>query len=139
MNEKTERVIQSALERLDNVGFDELEESEKVLSTIWAMEAEVNNGGFDQFFFNSAGDLAFYGPKALRAIGANTMAELSERANSIFGKEGPSRDWDTRRHILLSFCEKYNGFLDKIDDQFYEYPDDLASMMEQYVEENCHL
>ncbi len=132
---KTKSAIQSALDRLDDMGFEALQEPEKVLVTIWAMEGEVNNGGFEQFFFNSAGDLAFYGPEALRAIGADTMAELAEKANSVFGEAGPSKDLEERRELLLSLGEKYNGFLDKIDVQFFEYPDDLTSLMEKYVEE----
>ena len=35
------------------------------------LEAEINNGGFDQYFFNSAGDKAAEAINALEAIGAN--------------------------------------------------------------------
>ncbi|MEJ2420051.1 MAG: DUF4375 domain-containing protein [Exilibacterium sp.] len=44
------------------------------LNAFWqqyALEAEVNNGGFDQLFYNSAGDIAFYTAKALDSIGAH--------------------------------------------------------------------
>ena len=40
-----------AVSKIEEYGFDVLTEPEKVLATIWLLEAEVNNGGFDQFFF----------------------------------------------------------------------------------------
>jgi len=46
--------------------FDQLDEVDKVLVTIWSLEGDVNNGGFDQYHINSSGYLAFYAPIALR-------------------------------------------------------------------------
>jgi len=105
-----------------------------VLSALWALEAEVNNGGFDQFFFNSAGDLAFYAPEALRSIGANRMAALAEEANSVFGPGGPPRDWETRRAQVRQFSDEVQERLDRLDSQFYEYPDDIRKLLQAYLE-----
>jgi hypothetical protein len=124
---------QRALERLDASGFDSLTPREKTLATIWALEAEVNNGGFDQFFFNSAGDLAFYAPVALRTIGANQMAALAEEANSVFGPSGPPRDWETRRALVRQFSDEIQMRLDSLDTLFYKYQDDIRALMEVYV------
>jgi hypothetical protein len=41
-----------------------------------AIEADVNNGGFHQFFFNSAGDRVVQDIAALRLIGANKAADM---------------------------------------------------------------
>jgi hypothetical protein len=136
MSNESEIAVQSALERYDAVGFDDLNEEEKVLVTVWAIEGEVNNGGFDQFFFNSAGDVAFYGPRALEAIGANKMAIIAEQANSIFGEGGPNKIWAERREVVLSFKDKFDSFLDSLDALFYEYPDDIAALIEKYVTAN---
>ena len=125
---------QRALERLDADGFDSLTPRQKVLSTVWALEAEVNNGAFDQFFFNSAGDLAFYAPDALRSIGADRMAALAEEANSVFGPGGPPRDWETRRAQVRQFSDEVQERLDRLDSQFYEYPDDIRKLLQAYLE-----
>ena len=41
-----------------------------VSTLIEALEAEVNNGGFDQYFYNSAGDNTAETIQALETIGA---------------------------------------------------------------------
>jgi len=125
---------QLALERLNADGFDSLTTQQKVLSTLWALEGEVNNGGFDQFFLNSAGDLAFYAPEALRSIGANRMAALAEEANSVFGPGGPPRDWETRRAQVRQFSDEVQERLDRLGSQFYEYPDDIRKLLQAYLE-----
>ena len=133
MNEIVESAFDEALENLGLNGMDAISEKDKVVACVFALEGEVNNGGFDQFFFNSAGDLAFYAPEALRKIGAYKTAEIAEKANSIFGAEGPSPDWNKRNEVLQSFGEKHDDFLGELDDQFYEYPHDLYSLLEQYL------
>src|SRR6185295_11604327 len=56
-------------------GFRALSNPERVFLCVWNLEAEVNNGGFSQFFDNSAGDYAAETPGALRTIGAAAMAD----------------------------------------------------------------
>lgn len=47
-------------------GIDGLSPAERVFLCVWNLEAEVNNGGFGQFFANSAGDNALETPEGLR-------------------------------------------------------------------------
>ena len=46
------------------------------------------------------------------------------------------KDAEKRREILLSFEDKYEEFFNEIDLKFYDYPDDLGSLIESYVENN---
>jgi hypothetical protein len=64
------------LSNFDGDNFDRLNRVDQVLVTMWGLEAEVNNGGFDQYYFNGAGNQAFFAPEALRAIGAHPMASI---------------------------------------------------------------
>lgn len=66
-------------------GFRALSNPERVFFCVWSLEAEVNNGGFSRFFYNSAGDYAAETPGALKTIGAAGMADLVERAMAVFG------------------------------------------------------
>jgi hypothetical protein len=54
---------------------------QKVFSSIWAVESEVNNGGFSQYFLNSgSAETASFVVHALDAIGAPLTAAICRRA-----------------------------------------------------------
>lgn len=80
-----------AAPRFFGTPFDELTVPERVFVAVWALEADVNNGGFDQYYLNSAGDHAWFAPAALRTIGAERTAAIVEQANAEFGPDGPPR------------------------------------------------
>ena len=48
-----------------------LSKSEQAIYIIWNLEAEINNGGFNQYYFNSSGQFADLTPDALKLIKAN--------------------------------------------------------------------
>ncbi|MCT8860529.1 DMP19 family protein [Shewanella xiamenensis] len=52
-NMNIEQAFEQSLIELESKEFDAIREHERVLATIWAVEAEVNNGGFDQLFYPS--------------------------------------------------------------------------------------
>ena len=54
-------VIDPWINKFIDCGANALRFEEIVGVGVWLLEAEVNNGGFDQYYFNSAGDLASYG------------------------------------------------------------------------------
>lgn len=58
--------------------------SMQAIYMIWVLETEVNNGGYNQFYFNSSGPFYTHLPEALRRVGATQFANLSERANKVF-------------------------------------------------------
>src|SRR5262245_35236339 len=123
----------AAVTRSRSVSFSELSELERLLVTIWGVEADVNNGGFDQYYFNSYGDYALLAPAALREIGAISMAALVERANSAFGPGGPPADRDLRQERLEALRDAAAALWAELDEQFCNYPDDVARLLQQYV------
>lgn len=56
-------------QRWEEIDFRLLLESEQKYLLVWAMRAEIYNGGFDQYFFNSAGDDAIRTLALLEAMG----------------------------------------------------------------------
>jgi Domain of unknown function (DUF4375) len=114
---------------------EQFNEAQKVFARVWLLEAEVNNGGFDQFFFNSSGDEAAETPDALDTIGAHQAAELARRANSVFPDGGPSKDRQARQAQLDSL-DSANESLSELDAEFYEYPDNLTSLLTAFVKEH---
>jgi hypothetical protein len=103
---------------------------EKVLICIWQLEAEVNNGGFSQYYYNSAGDLAVDTPASLEAIGASRTAEIVRVSNELF-PEGPPCDQDSRVDLL---DEIPNEAFERLDDQFLAYEDNLSMLLYDYVQ-----
>lgn len=81
-------------------GSAELSPLELVGVGIWTLEAEVNNGGFDQYYFNSAGELAIQTVSSLEAIGAPNTASLLAAANSEFPSATPPADRRLRQEML---------------------------------------
>jgi len=53
---------------------------QQVFSSVWAVEAEVNNGGFSQYFLNDSCETAVFVAKALDTIGAPRTADICRRA-----------------------------------------------------------
>ncbi|ABV35331.1 hypothetical protein Ssed_0720 [Shewanella sediminis HAW-EB3] len=132
----SEQAFEKSLLALEEKGFDGIREPERVLATIWSVEAEVNNGGFDQLFYNSAGDVAFYAAKALQSIGAYEMAAISQRALDLFGENGPPKDRDVRVEKLEKISEVNEEYLNQLDYDFTEYPDDIIELLSIYVQSN---
>lgn len=130
MPERLSEAIEAACDRHRDVGFESLSEIDRILVVVWALEADVNNGGFHQYYFNSSGDTAQYAPTALRAVGAPIMGGIVENANSLFGPGGPPTSRDKRQQALFALTEE---LWDDLDRQFQLYPEDLSSLLEQFL------
>ena len=86
---------------------------------IWLLETEVNNGGYNQFYYNSSGQFYKLLPEALKLVGANKFADLTTRANQIFEKENP-KITQHQDGTLEGFSKSYDDNpLNKFDDEFY--------------------
>jgi hypothetical protein len=114
--------------------FAHLSPAEQVFVLVWGLEADVNNGGFNQYFFNSYSDHAAAVPHALRAIGAIEAAAIVERALAFF-PDGPPADRRRRQQLLESLDPNTEAF-NALDDEFFAYPDDLTALLAQFVRAN---
>ena len=65
---------------------------EELVDLIGALEREVNNGGFHQYFYNSAGDRTAETIQALEIVGAFRMADIVKRAAQMFPSGMPPKD-----------------------------------------------
>jgi hypothetical protein len=93
----------------------------------------VNNGGFDQYFFNSSGALAPVAVDALRAVGANRTAIILEQAIDVLGKHVEWSDDAFRQTRLSVLAGDAREKLDRLDSVFFSYPDDLTVLLYKYV------
>ena len=135
-NEWLVSLSESDAARFWTTPFTELTEAERTFVTIWTLEADVNNGGFDQYYVNSSGDHARDAPRALRAVGAHATGRIVEEANAVFGADGPPPDRDSRLAALEGLGPEARGRWSELDERFFEYPDDLTGCLYAYVRAN---
>ena len=122
--------------RFWRVDFDDLSPAERVFRAIWDLESDVNNGGFDQYFFNNSGDTAFAVVEALEAIGAHEAARIVAKANGVFPRSAPPRDRDQRQELLLALKPRQETLLEELSEEFFQYPDDLTELLHAYVKKH---
>ena len=103
----------------------------EIVRLIQDLEAEVNNGGLDQFFYNSSGDDTAETIQALEAIGAAAMADILRRAAAKFPGKMPPKDRYKRQEVLLQISPEGEAF-EELDGEFYGYPDDLAELLAEF-------
>lgn len=116
---------------------DRLNEYERTIFVTQALESEVNNGGFIQFFDNACGALAGETVPAFKRIGAEKTAAICKKALDALGQALPT-DWEERRALLDKIVDDRVGeLLEACDDAFYEYPDDLEALNVAYVRKNA--
>lgn len=135
--DKNRQLIQlSEAGRFWRLDFDDLSPAEQVFRAIWDLESDVNNGGFDQYFFNSSGDTAFAVVDALKAIGAQETARIVAEANGMFPGSSPPRDRDKRQVLLDALGPEQKAALERLDAEFFRYPDSLTELLHEYVKGN---
>jgi hypothetical protein len=115
------------------IGYAALTPAERVVFCLDGLEREVNNGGLRQFFLNSAGDHSMDTPAALRALGAPRVAAIVERALAVFPGGGPAADRITREAQVEALSAAQVGELDRLDAEFFQYPEPLAALERSYV------
>lgn len=94
--------------------------SQQAIYLIWCLEAEINNGGFNQYYFNNTGRYAHLVPQLLELINAKMLAKLVLEADEIFRSE-KEKITEKQDGTLEGFSQSYeNNPLNKYDDEFYE-------------------
>lgn len=72
--------------------LDRLTEPQKSFYFNQNLEREINNGGFNQYFYNSSGDFAHETIASLRTIGANKTADILQQAIDQFPNSAVPKD-----------------------------------------------
>lgn len=121
------------LRRLEKFGSKRLSRAQKAYYCVWVLDCEVCNGGFAQYFVNSAGNLAHLTRKALKAIGAPETEQLLAQAMALFGEAGPERNRDKRHEQLAKLFDASKAKLDELDTLYYKDPDSLKVRLQEFA------
>jgi hypothetical protein len=117
-------------------GFVSLNKEQKIVAVIWNLEAEVYNGGFDQYYFNPAGDHAVFTEEALAAIGSTKVLGLLKEANAVFPENSPNSDREIRWKQMDQWDDLIEDKLDKLTDEFYKCEEDIDTLQYQFCQKN---
>lgn len=90
---------------------------------MWMLEADVQNGGFDQFFHNYGLEYAKVAMSGFKRIVAHDFTNLTEKAIEVFKNQGSE------------FKNKRNPDFNDLDDEFYDL-EDLEKRQITYIRKN---
>lgn len=128
------RRVAPLFNRVEAAGVSSLTLPERVLFSVWAATGQIENGGFDQFFYNSSGDHAGEAPGAFRAIGAPGKAAVIERALALFPGNAPPSTREERITVLDELAEREGEELfEALDRAFHAVPENVDDLLEAYV------
>jgi len=124
--------IESALDlKAEDRGAATLSSAERVVLAVEALERQVNNGGYDQFFLNSSKAYASELERALRAIGCPEQADIARRAVEALAIKGPvtaesveaahSAGGDDLMDVLSSLDDEYSSCDEPIADRLFAF------------------
>ncbi len=118
--------------------ISKLTKGQQAVFSTWWLEAEVNNGGFNQFYFNSSGQYAEMAEIGFKTIGAEKFSGLTLRANNLF-TENKERLEEFDDGTMESFSESYkDNPLNDLDTEFYKLYDseNISDLRIKYIREN---
>jgi uncharacterized protein DUF4375 len=124
------------LRKMERSAFEDLSPPERVIACLTEIEMEVNNGGFNQYYWNSPGDHSLEAAAALKELGAQHTAALLTEANAAFGSGGPDSDRERRWAQMKALGESASVKWGELDGAFYEYKDDLSKLAARYIRSN---
>ena len=115
---------------------NKLTEQEKMIVYIEELEREVNNGGFNQFFFNSSGNYTDGVVQALKNIGSIKFLNLVESAIAQFPNSEVPKNRQQRQAILEKIDGEANPIWNTLNKEFYKYEEDIYGLLRAYISKN---
>jgi hypothetical protein len=119
------------LNKYFSTGVRSLSTVEAMAVGIWLLDAEVNGGGFDQYYFNTRGVLARSTVQALIAIGATETASLLVAANKD-ASFLPLPDGREERVARLEEIAEVSRF-GALEAEYYEQREDRIALLAEYL------
>lgn len=110
-----------------------LSEEERIFYVATEIDSQVNSLGFDYFFADEAGRFAMEAPAALRAIGAENRAEITEKAIALVGGTLPADHKERAELIRYGLTEEAAKQLDEYKKEYEEIEDDFNRLLYFYL------
>ena len=113
--------------------LDKLSTCEKTIYLVGELETGINSVGFSTYHFNSSGKHAHETLEALKQIKSKHVYKLLKKSIRIYGK-GPTNDGRFGSKEKEELTERQENKLNKLDDEFYEYKEDIYQLQMDYIQ-----
>jgi hypothetical protein len=112
----------------------ELPAGTRAIYTTWLVDTEVNNGGFNQFFFNPSGQFAGLALYGYELIGADEYAAVMRAAIATYESERDTLAPFHGQQSLAALSESYrHTSLGEIDQRYYSLGDHIYNLWAVFV------
>lgn len=136
---RTDSIVCAFEQALDQKGYklgdESISSEELVIVAIEALEREVNNGGYAQFFTNSSVEFTPIIESALNAIGCHDVAQLTLEAMKILGISNVSSEEDIEAAVDFDNDELMDK-LSEIDQRYFAETGCLADPLFLWIKDN---
>ncbi|MDH4084355.1 MAG: DMP19 family protein [Nitrospira sp.] len=136
---QTDSIVLAFEEALDQkaerIGQSRLTADGKVVLAIEALEREVNNGGYGQFFINSSKSYVPIVVDALSRIGCSEVALLTQHVIDALGIDGQVTV-EAIDSVMEEDSDKRDEKLGECDEQYYKVAGDLAGPLLEFIKKN---
>jgi hypothetical protein len=132
---REDSVILAIEQALQQKSPADLTPPERVVLAVEALEREINNGGFNQFFLNEP-DYAHDIVEALSQIGCRETARITEQATAALGL---LPGWTTEQ-IQAAAADMPDDSLERLeqlDDEFFAYPDPIEDRLLAFIRDSA--
>jgi hypothetical protein len=124
-------IIGKKIKKIDN--FEELNEFEKTFIFIDIFENHTTDGGFETFFWNTAGQFSHEILEAYEKIGAKNTATIMYDSFLLFGEIPIPKNTDVRREILSKINP--NSWIN-LDEKYYNCDDNIVLLVLDFIKNN---
>jgi len=103
----------------------------------WWLDAEVNNGGFNQYFFNSTGQFAKEALAGLTRLGAAEHAALTRQAIAVYEHRQPVIDSARQQGTTQAFSKTYEDDpFEPLDQQFFLLRTNVGALRVRFIRDH---
>ena len=120
-------------EAIGNKSEDQVSTVEKTILSVEALEREVNNGGFSQFFLNQSNVFSAAIVDDLNFINCRQTAAIVKSAIELLEVRSLS-DLDAIRTSAQD--ESKTEAWEELDEKFFSYPDPIADRLWEFIKKH---
>ena len=115
-------------------GAGALSDEERVICAVEALEREVNNGGYAQFFQNSSREYAPQIVSALRRIGCQNAADITARSIAALGTSDLTPE-AIQTVMRLADADRQRK-LDECDQEYFSSTESIEQRLFAFIKDN---